>query len=99
MKVILTHTALEQIEQTYDFIAEQNAEAAAHWVERLLARTEQLALFPRSGRRVPEYDEPDVLEIFLGDWRIIYRVDGQANSIDVLSVLWGKKPLTPENDD
>lgn len=98
MRVLFTQTALDQIQETHAFIGEQNLQAATDWVDRITGRADQLSGFPRSGRRVPEFDDPDILELFEGDWRIIYHINVGAQLIEVLAVVWGKRSLEPEND-
>ena len=51
-----------------------------------------LPYFPRSGRVVPELDDPDVREVVAGDYRIAYRIVG--NTIWILRVSHGAQDLT-----
>lgn len=45
----------------------------------------QLAAFPQSGRRVPDYAHADVRELIEGQYRIVYRLHGQE--VDVIAVM------------
>jgi plasmid stabilization system protein ParE len=56
-------------------------------VDRLTARTQQIADFPLSGRRVAEYDLGQVREILEGPYRIIYYI--KTGQIDILAVIHG----------
>ncbi|HUO87234.1 MAG TPA: type II toxin-antitoxin system RelE/ParE family toxin [Thermoanaerobaculia bacterium] len=39
-----------------------------------MQKAEQAAEFPQAGRVVPEVDLPHVREVFLGNYRIVYRI-------------------------
>lgn len=54
-------------------------------VDLLTRRSQQIAEFPLSGRRVPEYDMDQIREVIEGAYRIIYHV--RPDQIDVLAVI------------
>jgi len=54
-------------------------------VDRVTARSQQLADLPRSGRQVPEYDRNDIRELLVKPYRIIYKV--KSDQIDVLTIM------------
>jgi len=54
-------------------------------VDGLTRRSQQIAGFPLSGRRVPEYDMDQIREVIEGTYRIIYHI--KADQIDVLAVV------------
>jgi plasmid stabilization system protein ParE len=56
-------------------------------VDRLTRRSQQIAEFPFSGRRVPEYDIDQIREVIEGPYRIIYHI--KPDQIDVLAVIHG----------
>jgi plasmid stabilization system protein ParE len=66
--------ALAELERIHEYIAEDDPLAAARWVGVLQAAAGRLALFPRSGRVVPELDRDDVREIVKGNYRLVYLV-------------------------
>ncbi len=68
------HAALD-LEDIAAYIARDDAVAAERWVARLVDRAVRVGAHPNSGRMVPEYGEPDVREVFVGTYRIIYRVE------------------------
>lgn len=85
MKVHWTTTADAHLAAIHDYIAQVSADYAQHMVGRLTRRSEQIAEFPLSGRRVPEYDLPQVREVIEGSYRIIYHIT--PDQIDVLAVI------------
>lgn len=54
-------------------------------IDRLTRRSQQMAGFPLSGRRVPEYDIDQIREVIEGAYRIIYHI--KPDQIDVLAVV------------
>ena len=67
------------------FIDEDSPHYAAVVVSRLIAATESLAVFPESGRSVPEFQSPMVREVILRPYRIVYRLAGESE-IHILTV-------------
>ncbi len=56
-------------------------------IDRITKRSMQIAAFPLSGRKVPEYDFDQIREVFSGPYRIIYYI--KPDQIDVLAVIHG----------
>jgi plasmid stabilization system protein ParE len=57
--------------------------------DKIIRRYEQIAIFPQSGRRVPEYDDPNIREIIEPPYRLIYRI--KIDQIDILAVIHGAR--------
>ncbi len=51
-----------------------------------------LALFPESGRVVPEYDRRDLRELLFQNYRIVYRIKG--NQVQIAAVVHGARLLS-----
>ena len=60
-------------------------EYAKRMVDRITRRSQQIADFPFSGRKVPEYDIDQIREIIEGPYRIIYHI--KPDQIDVVAVI------------
>jgi plasmid stabilization system protein ParE len=87
MKVFWTDTAEGHLDAIYGYIAQDSPEYAKRVVDHLTRRSQQIAEFPLSGRRVPEYDIDQIREIIEGSYRIIYYI--KPDQIDVLAVIHG----------
>ena len=87
MKVHWTDTAEGHLDALYAYIAQDSPEYAKSMVDRLTRRSQQIAEFPFSGRRVPEYDIDQIREVLEGPYRIIYHI--KSDQIDVLAVIHG----------
>lgn len=61
------------------------------WVERLRQRAKSGAVTALAGRIVPEFNQKDIREVFLGNYRIVYRVGDDG--ILILTVFEGHQLL------
>jgi plasmid stabilization system protein ParE len=83
--------ALRDVEGIADYIAKDSPVYAAVVVRNIIAQTKMLALFPRSGRKVPEFDDDAIRELLAYSYRIIYRVE--QDKVIVSTVIHGKRTL------
>ncbi len=94
MNVVWTDTAIAHLADIYEYVARDSERYALRMVDRITARTQQLASFPQSGETVPEYDLPTVRELMEGPYRIIYRT--RPDLVEVLAVIHGARVLPPD---
>ena len=94
MRVHWTHTAIAHLLAIYEHIAQDAPLYAQRIVDRLTRGSEQIAMFPQSGRVVPEYGASDIREVIERLYRIIYRI--WEEQIDVLAVVHSAQVLPPE---
>jgi addiction module RelE/StbE family toxin len=83
--VYWTPEARAKLRGIRDYIAQDNPNAANAIVTRLLRRTRQLQIAPRSGRQVPEYRDAKIRQLLERPYRIIYRVIG--DEVAILTVM------------
>jgi toxin ParE1/3/4 len=97
MNVHWTDTAVAHLTAIHEFISQDSTVYAQRVVDRLTRRSEQIAIFPLSGRTVPEANLPQIREIIEGPYRIIYHI--KADQIDVIAVLHAARqtPWTESN--
>jgi len=88
-----TPQAADDLEAITNFIAADSPQYASLFAIDVLAAVDRLVVFPRSGRIVPEMDHPDVREVILGNYRIVYRI--RPDLIEVLTVYHGARLLDP----
>lgn len=94
MRVHWTNTAIDHLLSIYEYVARDSEVYADRLMDQLTRRSQQISTFPRSGRRVPEYNAPDLREVIEGSYRIIYRI--KEEQIDVLAVVHSAQELPPE---
>lgn len=98
MEVIWTKQALRRVREIVDYIARDNYSAAEKWTADLFQKTDRLVNHPRSGRRVPEYNEPELREIITGNYRVVYRIREKKEAVYIQTVWHGRQnpPKTSE---
>ncbi len=89
-----TEKAWADLSSIGEFIARDDAHAAAKWVTRILGMVERAAILPEAARAVPELDRADIREVFLRTYRIVYRVE--TTGITVLTVFEGHRLFPPD---
>lgn len=94
MRVRWTTTAVRQLASVYEYIAQESPRYARRMVDRITARSRQIAGFPESGRMVTEYADPAIREVIEGSYRVIYRV--ATDEIQILAVIHGARLLPSE---
>ncbi len=85
-QVVWSQTAVEDLRQIVEFIALDDAIAAASLADRILNRIDQAAEFPFSNRAVPEKSEESIREVILRPYRIVYQVDDRRDAIHILRI-------------
>jgi len=88
-----TPQAADDLEAITSFIAVDSPQYASLFAIDVLASVERLQFFPRSGRILPEMQDPDIREIILGNYRIVYRI--RRETVEVLTVWHGARLLDP----
>ena len=100
MKVHWTNTAEGHLDAIFNYIAQNSPEYAKRMVDRITRRSQQIAEYPLSGRRVSEYDFNQIREVIEGSYRIIYHI--KSDQVDVLAVIHGAMNIlhsSEETDD
>ncbi|MBM3861198.1 MAG: type II toxin-antitoxin system RelE/ParE family toxin [Verrucomicrobia bacterium] len=85
MNVHWTGTAQQHLDTIHSYIAQNSPEYAKRMVDRLTRRSQQIGLFPQSGRVVPEYQIEQIREVLEDPYRIIYYI--KPDQVDVLAVI------------
>jgi toxin ParE1/3/4 len=87
----------DDLQAIYRFIARDSPRSAEALVDRLLTATERLALFPESGRVVPEFPELGYREIIVSSYRVLYRLEG--DTVWIVAIVHGRRRLNSESFD
>ena len=88
-----TSQAADDLEAITDFIAADSPHYASLFAIDVLNAVERLQCFPSSGRLVPEVQTPDIRELVLGNYRIVYRIRDEI--VEILTVWHGSRLLDP----
>jgi toxin ParE1/3/4 len=83
--------AVEDLDEVADFIARDSRYYASAMVREARLAAQSLRRFPYRGRVVPESGDPQVRELFIRDYRLIYRV--LDDKVVVLAFIHGARDL------
>jgi plasmid stabilization system protein ParE len=82
--IIIAPSARNDLRDIVAFAALRNPDAAERLGFALIARAESLAQFPLRGRVVPEYNDPRLREVLHLSYRVIYRFNAAAQTVEVI---------------
>lgn len=92
--IIWTVTAYRDLQNIVEFISEDSLHYAMAFYEDAMEKAKTLTEFPHRGRIVPEMDNPQLREIFIHRYRMIYQViDDQ---IIIQTIIHGARNFTKE---
>jgi plasmid stabilization system protein ParE len=91
MIVNWTEAALADLRAIETYIARHSPQYGRSMIERIFARTGQLADFPQLGAVVPEYEDESLPELPESPYRIVYRVS--EDRVDVVAVVHGARRI------
>ena len=83
--VRVAESAAQDLEDIIVWYTSKNVpEVGANLLTRIREHLSQIELFPRSGRIVPEYNDPSIRELVIPPFRVVYRLDeARANVVRV----------------
>jgi len=91
VKVVWTVEALERLQEIQAFISLNHPGRAEKFVESLINRGNSLGENPRRGRIVPEFSDPRIRELIIGNYRLVFRL---ANGrTEIITVFEGHRKI------
>lgn len=84
-------SAILAVADAAEYIAKDSPSYAAALVTKAETSASSLYQFPKRGRVVPEYGDTAIRELFVGRYRLIYRIDGQA--VTIIAFVHGARDL------
>jgi toxin ParE1/3/4 len=90
-RVVWSPRALADVEAIAAYIALDSPTYAKAVVRTVVSSTRTLARFPRSGRKVPEFDDENTRELIAYSYRIIYTLE--PDQVTITAVIHGKRML------
>ena len=72
--IIWTVTAYRDLQSIVEYISQDSMYQALAFYDDVMAKAQTLSDFPYRGRVVPEMDNPEIREIFIHRYRLIYQI-------------------------
>ena len=89
--IIWSPQSLHDLEAIRGYIAQDSPRYAALVVQRIVAVVERLEAFPESGRVVPELNIPDIREVIVRPYRVVYRC--RSDAVEIATVFRSSRQL------
>ncbi len=90
-KVEWTEIAWADLEAMADYITRDSEYYAAAFVRDVKDAARSLATFADRGRIVPEFGDPSIRELFMGKYRMIYRVS--RKHVWIIALVHGARDM------
>jgi len=91
VKIKWTKHALEELDDIANYISIDSPKYAQILVKQIYEMVSHLKQFPKLGRKVPEYGDPELREILYKTYRIIYLV--KKEHLEIISIIHGSRKL------
>ncbi len=90
--VIWSIPAKHDLKKIHDYIAEDSKYYALKVSQEFVVKSEALSNFPEMGRVVPEIGNPNIRELIIYSYRLIYEVS--SSRVIILAVVHCKQNFT-----
>lgn len=90
-KIRWTVGARRDLHEIINYIADDSPAYAINFAERIILAVDRLETFPKLGRIVPEYQDTNVRELIVGNYRVVYRIQG--NRIGIAAIAHASRDL------
>ena len=91
-RVVWAQRALEAVDEIAEYVATDSPAVAARLVDAFLQTAATLDTLTERGRTVPDVHDPAIREIFVYDFRLIYRA--QPRVVEILTVVHGARDFS-----
>ncbi|MNW40968.1 Plasmid stabilization system protein ParE [Fontibacillus panacisegetis] len=92
--IIWTVSAYKDIQNIVEYISQDSMYYAMAFYDDVMDTAQTLNEFPQRGRVVPEMDDPEMREIFIHRYRLIYRI--QKDRIIIQTIIHGARNFMKE---
>jgi plasmid stabilization system protein ParE len=90
-KIVWSFEATSDLGAIADYIAKDSAFYAASFVQEIREASRSLDLFSERGRIIPELSNPNIRELFIKEYRLIYCIEEMR--VVILGLIHGKRDL------
>jgi toxin ParE1/3/4 len=90
-QVALSPTARRDLQGIVRYISADAPARGIAFGQFLLSQAKRLGSFPQLGRMVPEIGEPEIREIIVRSYRVIYRIDDRDCRIEIVRFWHGAR--------
>jgi toxin ParE1/3/4 len=95
MRVTWAPLARGQTADAFAYISAERPAAAVSWFDAVVERAESLSAFPDMGRMMPEAGRPEVREVAVEPYRLVYRRD--PDEIVIIGVFHSRQDVDADS--
>ncbi len=92
-QVVWSYEATADLDAIANYIARDSKFYTASFVQEILDASYSLKMFGERGRVVPELDNPNIRELLIKEYRLIYHIEVEESRIVILGLIHGKRDL------
>ena len=96
VKIRWTELSVDDLKSIRDYIAQDSVRYASITINRIYDRAQILSRQPLSGRIVPEFDDPKIRELIIGNYRLVYLIINEE-SVEILRIYNSARLLKKES--
>lgn len=93
--IVITESAYVDLEDIENYISQDSPIIARKFISKIFDKIDQLYLYPKSGKAVPEMMDKSIRELLINKYRIIYQLSGESR-INILRIVHGSRLLDIE---
>jgi len=82
-------TAKNDLKGIIEYLSHDSPQYADYFYERIFESIDNLKSFPEMGRQVPELKDPNMRELILQNYRIVYHYDKVI--VEIITIVHGKR--------
>ena len=85
----LVDKAKSDLKGIIEYLSHDSPQYADYFYERIFESIDNLKSFPEMGRQVPELKDPNMRELILQNYRIVYHYDKVI--VEIITIVHGKR--------
>ena len=85
VKINWTELSISDLKSIYDYISQDSKRYASLTINKIYNRAQLLIQQPQIGRIVPEFNDPNIRELIIGNYRLVYKLLDEY-SLDILRI-------------
>lgn len=82
-------TATDDLRGIYDYIAKDSVVYAKRVVEEIISKSDYLKKYPNIGRAIPELSNPEIRELIIYSYRMVYQVENE--NVEILTLVHSRR--------
>ncbi|GAA0349580.1 type II toxin-antitoxin system RelE/ParE family toxin [Bacillus horti] len=94
--IIWTVSAFKDLQNIVEFISQDSTYYGLAFYDDIMNKAQSLIDFPQRGRIVPEMDDPNLREVFVHRYRLIYQI--HPSNIIIKTIVHGARDIFQIDD-